>query len=159
MGYTTDFYRHINIVPAPTEEFKAYINKFASVRHMVRDVDVLKQEYPNYQNQCFNSDLGVEGQYFIGGTDYDDASILDVNRSPDGVPGLWCQWIINNDNQLIWDGGEKFYNYVEWLEYLIANFFEPKGYQLNGEIYWRGEEFSDSGVITVNNNDVTVSYL
>lgn len=33
-------------------------------------------------------------------------------------PGIWCQWIINDDGCLCWNSGEKFYNYVEWLEYL-----------------------------------------
>lgn len=30
-------------------------------------------------------------------------------------PGIWCQWIINSNNKLEWNGAEKFYYYVEWL--------------------------------------------
>ena len=72
-------------------------------------------------------------------------------------PGLWCQWEINEDGtELQWDGGEKFYNYVEWLKYLIAHFFEPWGIKLNGTIEWVGEDSSDRGKIVANNNEVKV---
>ena len=58
-----------------------------------------------------------------------------------------------------WDGGEKFYNYVEWLEYLIKNFFEPWGYSLNGSVNWQGEEDEDNGTIVVKHNEVKASHL
>lgn len=70
-------------------------------------------------------------------------------------PGLWCQWIIEY-NELLWDGGEKFYNYTEWLEYLIQEFFEPWGVKLNGEIYWYGEESDNLGKIIVTDNVVEI---
>lgn len=70
-------------------------------------------------------------------------------------PGLWCQWVLTADGtQLEWDGGEKFYNYVEWLQYLITNFFEPWGIKLNGQIEWFGEDRGDFGKIVVIDNKV-----
>lgn len=73
-------------------------------------------------------------------------------------PGLWCQWVLtNNGSRLEWDGGEKFYSYVEWLQYLITNFFQPWGIELNGEIGWRGEDRSDIGTIAVQRNLVTAA--
>jgi hypothetical protein len=74
-------------------------------------------------------------------------------------PGLWCQWMIGEEVDgyvLQWDGGEKFYHYVEWLKYLIKNFFEPWGIKLDGEIEWVGEDSNDRGKIVVINNVVTV---
>ena len=71
-------------------------------------------------------------------------------------PGIWCQWIIADDNKLKWNGGEKFYNYVEWLRYLIDNFFEKWDIKLNGTIKWRGEDMNDIGKIVVEDNKVTV---
>lgn len=69
--------------------------------------------------------------------------------------GLWCQWIIGENNDTIeHDGGEKFYNYVEWLIYLIENFFKPWGITVNGEVEWSGEERSDIGKIVVTDNKV-----
>lgn len=70
-------------------------------------------------------------------------------------PGIWCQWTIEN-GVLEWDEGEKFYNYVEWLKYLIDNFFEKWGIKLNGTIKWKGENMNDIGKIVVENNKVTV---
>jgi hypothetical protein len=54
-----------------------------------------------------------------------------------------------------WDGGEKFYDYVEWLEYIINNFLAPKGYVLNGECPYQGEDSDDVGKIVVKDNVVT----
>ena len=76
------------------------------------------------------------------------------------IPGYWCQWVIgtddNGDEALVWDEGEKFYNYVEWLEYLIERFFKPEDYVLNGEVEYQGEDSDDFGVIKVVDNVVSV---
>lgn len=75
-------------------------------------------------------------------------------------PGFWCQWVPTEDFKGIeWDGNEKFYDYVEWLEYLIENFFAPKGYVLNGKLRYQGEEMHDAGWITVSDNIVSVREL
>jgi hypothetical protein len=127
---------------------------------------------------------GLDGGYFVMDDgnmgQRRDNSIIDYNSPPglfvfetnlitkkleenkrrikegEAQPGLWCQWVINNKNELMWDGNEKFYNYVEWLKYLIKNFFQPWGVLLNGEIEWEGEESSDRGKIVVTNNEVKV---
>lgn len=73
------------------------------------------------------------------------------------VPGFWCQWVPTEDGWgLVWDGGEKFYNYVEWLEHLINKFFIPWGVKLNGEVEWEGEESGDLGQIVIRDNEVEV---
>lgn len=71
-------------------------------------------------------------------------------------PSIWCQWVADDGLGLEWDQGEKFYNYVEWLEWLIKEFFEPRGIKLNGEVWWYGEERDDMGKIIVNDNQVIV---
>lgn len=80
----------------------------------------------------------------------------------DGAPGYWCQWIIKqnsyNEDVLVWDQCEKFYNYSDWLEYLIKHFFEPEGYILNGSVEFEGEDSDDFGEIEVNNNVVNLKY-
>lgn len=82
-------------------------------------------------------------------------------RAKEGLcqPGLWCQWVVVDDEPsqvLQWDEGEKFYNYVDWLKYLINHFFSKWGVLLNGEINWYGEDRSDMGKIIVEDNVVTV---
>jgi hypothetical protein len=76
-------------------------------------------------------------------------------------PGLWCNWeieepIVGGEQVLVWDGGEKFYEYVAWLKYYINHFFSKWGVMLNGEITWTGEESTDLGKIIVTDNVVDV---
>ena len=74
-----------------------------------------------------------------------------------GQPGLWCQWIPNDDGTALeWDGGEKFYEYEDWLRYLIEHFLAPWHYTVNGEVEWKGEDSSDIGLLVVKNNIVSV---
>jgi hypothetical protein len=70
-------------------------------------------------------------------------------------PGLWCQWTPSEGGTTIrWDEGEKFYEYVEWLRYLIEHFLRPWGYSLDGEVDWQGEDPDDRGRIRVTENRI-----
>lgn len=163
MGYTTWFTGGLEFDKPVSEEFKNYINEFSYVRHMKRDVEKIIDLCPDWEKYSFNGNLGPEGQYFIGeryirnNDKLIDTSILDGNRPPKTQPGLWCQWVIEG-NELVWDQGEKFYEYEEWLIYLIDNFIAPSGYKLNGEIEFQGEDEEDFGTIRVVDNEVNLVY-
>ena len=164
MGYNTCFSGTLKFNKNVTWELREYINKFSATRRMKRDVVKIKRAFSNWQELCFNGELGEDGEYFIGddsivyfGRDKDD-SIVNHNIAPGSQPGLWCQWIINNNGELEWDGSEKFYDYETWLVYLIDNFFKPLGYVLNGDIEWQGDEYDDFGTIHVVDNVVTMEY-
>ena len=74
----------------------------------------------------------------------------------EGMPGLWCDWVPNEDGTALeWNGAEKFYDYVPWIKYLIENFIKPWGLTVNGEVEWEGEESGDLGLIVVKDNVVT----
>ena len=120
---------------------------------MKRDVNKIKESDTNWQNNYFKGKLGIEGEYYIG---KDENSVVNYNCPPSTQPSLWCDWIINDEDELVWDGIEKFYNYKEWLEYLIKNFFEGDGYILNGEIEFQGEFEEDHGFIVVKDNHVDI---
>jgi hypothetical protein len=142
MGYTTDFEGQFDLDKPLDLETLTFLKKFAQTRRMARNVG------PEY---------GVEGELYIDGSgDFgqgQDANIIDFNRAPSTQPGLWCQWVPTDDGLHIeWDGGEKFYAYAEWLDYIIRNILEPRGYVLNGTVQWQGEESSDVGRIVVRNN-------
>lgn len=75
-------------------------------------------------------------------------------------PDAYLQWYPTEDGTgLEWDGGEKFYKYVEWLEWLMQYFFEPKEIRCSGIVNWQGEEIGDVGKITVSNNVVTTEEI
>lgn len=158
MGYTTDFRGDLNITPALTEEQSKYLNAFKSTRRMKRDVSKLVELYGTKHG--LNGSYGIDGEFFARDDgDYGqtrDGSILEYNHAPGTQPGLWCQWEVQDLNKLEWDGGEKFYNYVEWLQYLITKFFAPWGRVLNGTIEWRGEDWDDTGAIEVTDNIIKI---
>jgi len=68
-----------------------------------------------------------------------------------------CQWVSDKQGMYLeWDQGENFYFYIEWLQWLINNFFYPIGIKLNGEVNWQGEENSDLGKIIVKDNELKI---
>ncbi|HEX4794683.1 MAG TPA: hypothetical protein VH370_12860 [Humisphaera sp.] len=72
-----------------------------------------------------------------------------------GRPCVYCQWRPTQDGTAIeWDGNEKFYGWLEWLDYITNRLLKPWGYTLNGEVRWLGEEFDDVGVIYVKDNRI-----
>ena len=146
MGYSTDFDGEFTITPKLSSDDNTFLTKFANTRRIARNVGV---EY------------GHEGEFYVDGSgDFGqekDDTIIDFNRPPNTQPGLWCEWIPNdNGDALEWNGGEKFYNYTEWLQYLIDKILLPRGYTVNGECLWNGEDSADFGKIVVLNNLVTV---
>jgi hypothetical protein len=77
----------------------------------------------------------------------------DERHDPKDMPDYWCNWVPTYDDMgIVWNGAEKFYNYIGWLQYLIDNFLQPQGYQLSGDVEWEGESFDDTGTISVHNN-------
>jgi len=76
-------------------------------------------------------------------------------------PSIWNQWIIKdsyNTQSLVWDGNEKFYNYIGWLDYIIKNYMIPNDIYLNGRIQWIGEDKNDIGVIYSEDNFIDIEY-
>lgn len=149
MGYNTDFRGQINIDPPLDSDEIAYLIKFSETRRMFR----------------------VAGPYFIGGTGFhgqgNDADVIDHNTPPPGQPGLWCQWIPNEDGTaLVWNEAEKFYDAEQWMLYLIQHFLSPGafaighvpairgGHILNGTIDAQGDNPEDRWQLVVRNNKV-----
>ena len=143
MGYTTNFEGSFLIDKPLDDETFNLINGLANTRRMKRGG--LDEKY------------GVEGEFYIGDDEDNpkEGVVLGHNTPPSTQPGLWLQWIVMSDRRTIeWDGGEKFYDYVEWLQYIIDKILEPKGYVVNGEVFYSGEEVRDNGTIVVKDNIV-----
>lgn len=163
MGYTTEFYGQFDLDKPLTQAHLYYLNAFADTRRMKRNSNKLAK-VPDPAREAVGLPVGIEGEYFVAGKGYAgqdrDDSILDYNCPAKTQPGLWNKWVPTEDGTGIeWSGAEKFYDYVEWLEYMVENFLKPWGYTLNGSVKWRGEDFDDMGVITVKDNLVTTKYV
>jgi hypothetical protein len=146
MGYTTDFEGKFKLNKKLDEDTHVFLTKFNQTRRMKR--------------KFADNKYGIDGEFFVDGLGFmgqdDDASVVNQSQPPRTQPSLWCQWCPSDDGKYIeWDGGEKFYNYVEWLAYLVQKVLEPKGYKLSGEVFWQGEESDDRGIIAVHDNQIT----
>jgi hypothetical protein len=73
-------------------------------------------------------------------------------------PHGYLQWVpaVSMD-ALVWDKGEKFYDYVEWLKFARNVLRGDYGIELDGQIHWTGEDTKDVGTITIKGDDITVS--
>ena len=169
MGYNTEFEGRINTNKPMSNELIIWLDKFSKTRHYSIDTALLKESFlektiremlPPIGNYRENVDMGIEGKFLAHGDEYHRPKYCDnYNKPADDCPGLWLQWRVTEDGYGIeWDMGEKFYNYTEWLEWLILYIFEPGGYILNGKIRFQGQNYNDQGHIYVENNVVTIKY-
>jgi hypothetical protein len=161
---TPAFWRLFGLRP----EQAAYLKRFSETRRMRRDASKAGA-MPDPVREAVDLPPGEEAAYFVGAVRQSepqfpswagDESVLNGNIPPQGQPGLWCKWCPNEEGTaIVWNGVEKFYDYVKWLEYLIAHFLRPWGYVLNGEVKWRGEDRDDRGIIRVSDSEVRTKRL
>jgi len=161
MGYTTNFEGYFGLDKPLTLEHFNYLKAFSKSRRMKRDSNIAETLEDEVRKNV-GLPIGTEGEFFVSGSGFieqdNDKSVIDHNYPPITQPGLWCQWVPNaNGTKIEWDGREKFYDYVEWIKYLIDNFLSPWGYVLNGTVNWQGEEIGDIGSIDISNNEVCIS--
>lgn len=141
MGYDTEFKGKFKVNPPLDEKTRNFLCSFSETRRMARF-------FPTPDN------YGVEGEFYIAD---DNLGVMNMNKPPSTQPGLWCDWAPSSDGKHIgWNGAEKFYFYVEWIVYLIERVLEPKGYSLNGQVEYQGEDIDDFGIIHIINNEVTL---
>lgn len=70
--------------------------------------------------------------------------------APLGAPNSYLQWAPSADGtRLAWNGSEKFYDYDVWLAWLAANWFLPRGYTVQGQVRFQGEEIGDTGTLSL----------
>lgn len=147
MGYTTEFEGSFKINKQVDQETFDLLRGLASTRRMKRTG--LDKKY------------GVDGEFYVEEDNETPSkgTIVNYNVPPDTQPGLWCQWLIDDDKQTIyWDGVEKFYKYQEWIKYFIK-ILKKKGYILNGTVLWQGEDIYDRGQIIIKNNKMKIKPL
>lgn len=145
MGYTTFFTGRFSVDRPLDDATFEFLRKLNDTRRMKRS---LPEEF------------GVDGELYVdGGGDCgqdEEDSIVDYNEPPSTQPSLWCGWKPTEDRiHIEWDGAEKFYGYVEWIEWIIVKILRPRNYQLNGTVEWSGEDQSDTGVIYIEHNNVS----
>jgi hypothetical protein len=160
MGYDTEFSGKFTFDKPLNPAQINYLKAFNATRRMQRNAEITAT-YPDPVRLAVGLPIGEEGGYFVGDTENfgqnNTPDVTDYNNPPEGQPGLWCKWEPTDDGSaIVWDGGEKFYLYIKWIEYMIEHFLIPWGLVLNGVVEWDGESNGDLGVIEISNNVVKV---
>ena len=145
MGYYTEFFGEFEFDKKLDSKTYKLLHGLGTTRRMKRNVD------PKY---------GVDGEFYVESTenfgqDKED-NILDYNKPPSTQPSLWCCWEIDEDRTTLHvpEVGKHYY-YDRWLQYII-NITKAKGYVLNGQVDWQGEDSEDMGRIIVKDNVIKV---
>jgi len=165
MGYTTKLNGRFKLNKKLEKDVANLINGIATTRRMKRDISKLAKKF-RISEELALMKFGIDGEFYFNTCDFKnfgqniDDTIIDQNIPPETQPGLWCQWYyFEKDNEIRWDEGEKFYNYIEWIEYIIKKILEPRNYYLNGTVLWFGEDDDDKGIIKIKNNIVNYKNL
>lgn len=100
------------------------INGLGSTRRVERDSQKLATRLGITLEDCI-AKYGIEGELYcddkINSSIVHTCYIVDYSSPPVTQPDLFCQWIYDKDEQgIVWNGGEKFYKYVEWIKYITA---------------------------------------
>lgn len=159
MGYDTTFSGEFRLNKPLTKEHAAYLHAFAEQRHCSYD-DKKLEGYNDPLREAVGLPVGPFGIFFASKIHLwgDEASlVVDPNMPPPGVPNVMCKWAPNHDNTaIVWDEREKFYDYVEWIVWLITKLLAPWGYVLSGTVKWQGDDAQDFGAIVITRNKVAV---
>lgn len=158
MGYTTTFTGKFKCEPALNAAQVAYLTRFSETRRMKRDEKIV-ESFADPLRVAVGLPVGEEGEFFVGdGENFGqnrDASIIDFNCAPSTQQHFWCDWRPSaNGKHIAWSGGEKFYGYVQWIEYIQNSILNKWGVKLSGAVKWKGEYSSDRGVIVIKNGSV-----
>ncbi|SDV49238.1 hypothetical protein [Chitinasiproducens palmae] len=86
-------------------------------------------------------------------------AILEFNDEPSKIENPpvrgYMQWVPTETlDGIMWDQGEKFYDYIEWLTWL-CDLLKTWGISVSGRLIWAGEDTDDVGEITVSDNVVS----
>lgn len=158
LGYSTEFTGRFTLDRKLEDKHYNYLKLFSYHRHM-------KIKPHNLTKEMIDAgvDAGLDGAFFAfdfinKSSEYNKYfSIISYNEPPELCPGLWCQWIPSYDKLGIeWDGGEKFYNHPEWIEFIQVHFLNKWNYKLSGSVFFQGEDYRDKGYIRVKNNKIFI---
>lgn len=155
MSYTYDLIGKLSVSPPLSPAQVAYLQEFShSYRHKFAPQ---WQSWPNPLREAVGLPVGIDGAYISSamgtGADFLDNCFQVDTDPPDNQPSFQCCWTTNAQGSTVhWNKLQRTFAPVEWLNYLIAHFFEPWGVALNGVVQCHGEEEDDRSLIVVNKN-------
>lgn len=158
MGYTTDFSGSFKLTPALNQNQVNYLKAFSESRRIKRHSNLCEQKEDSVR-KAVDLPVGEEGEFCVFGDDFNwdsDETIIDYNTYPKTQHSLWCHWIPSEDGkEILWNGAEKFYGYIQWINYINESFLKPWGITINGDVKWFGEDEEDIGIIVAKDAEIS----
>lgn len=80
------------------------------------------------------------------------------NINEDGIilgndnPDTWCLW--QTDGKVLYSSSGNAYDFEEWLRIIVEEIIVPRGYVLNGEVEWIGDDPDDRGKVVIKDNEI-----
>lgn len=151
MGYNTNFSGALTVTPPLNKHERDYLADFADTR----------QTSPDHGQLVVNPTGSIRG-----------------NDPQDNKPGIWCNWIVDEHDNLTWNEMEKTYDHAEWLVWIITHLLGPESrafvrmhlnddtrlahfthdHVVNGVVDAQGEDHDDMWRIKVTDSHVEVQY-
>lgn len=126
MGYETCMNGSLKVTPPMTADDFGAFQKLAAY-YTPKDADSAVQSLRDQM-----SGTNAEIDLLLGGDDTDASVPHELN-----IAGRDYNW-----------------HFQEGLDFVIENFFAPRGYVVNGELDWDGDDPGDSGTVYVKDNKV-----
>ena len=140
MGYTTEFVGEFDIVGKEYGDLQIASTPVVSILSKLSIADIRELPRNDKKEICINNADGIQ--------------ILCFTPPP---YSCYCDWELTEDHMHIkWNGTEKFYDYVEWLQIIIDKILLPHGLTLSGEVKFQGEDAKDRGILLIAYNRVIV---
>lgn len=134
MGYTTKFKGRFDIIDSESGKKVAIKGKAKKVLNILSNNDTRdlhKFSHDELPKSGDNINFVIEG--------------VEFNTN---FYSYYCQWVLTEDEDGIeWDQNEKFYEYEKWLNIILEKVLRPNGFDLVGQVAYRGEAFEDIGVL------------
>jgi hypothetical protein len=161
MTYITQFQGKFVLTPQLNHTQIKYLQRFSETPRIQRDPNLVGVDE---LREAVGLPVGKEAEYFVGGEGYKgpqtDDSVVCGYKPPAEQPYLWCHWTVSDTGADLYVYQTEYdWTYIQWLSYLIDHFFQPWGVRVEGTVTWSGEDSTDIGKITIENNGITTEYL
>ena len=158
MGYDTEFEGSFKLSRRVTPDEFDYMRRFNFTRHEAFDVDKLIAEFGDSRG-LKGLGYGERGEYYVSvSDDYCPREERCVLRGASDKSS-WCHWKLTDDGtRLVWDEGEKTYDYIHWLR-VVIRILTHWGITLSGSVNWHGSDEYDDGNIALIKNRMIVTTI
>lgn len=175
MGYYTTFVGGIGFWPRLSDaqavvvreildnirEHAANAERRCSVVHNAYNFGNMESAETSVDESESDAETAARFPHGVGEGSVQSADTAAGSRSVIECPRWCCQWTLSNKSgewRIEWDQGDKAYDYDRWI-HIVVRILADFGYRMYGHILWRGESYTDNGIILMDEERNTVKLL